>query len=89
MATAAQIQAALADAQTNALSWGDKATLLRRAIDNALLDGSGLCIVPWNNVASDGTSIARLTIDAAVALAVKLESLDSGGVIPQYVEFSE
>jgi hypothetical protein len=87
MATAAQIQAALADAQTNALSWSDKAALLRRAIDSAIISGSGDCEIPWQTTAADGVSIQRIAIKDAVEMAIRFESLDSGGVVPQYVEF--
>ena len=87
MATPAQIQAALADAQTNALGWGDKATLLRRAIDNAIVNGSGECEIPWQTTGANGISITRISIKEAVDMAVRFESLDSGGVIGQYVEF--
>ena len=87
MATAAQIQAALADAQTNALGWGDKATLLRRAIDNAIINGSGECEIPWQTTGANGVSITRISIKDAVDMAIRFESLDSGGIVPQFVEF--
>lgn len=88
MATTAQIQAALADAQANALGWADKAALLRRAIDNAIINGSGECEIPWQTTGANGISITRITIKDAVDMAVRFEALDSGGVIGQYVEFS-
>ena len=87
MATTAQVQAALADAQTNALGWGDKALLLRRAIDNAIVNGSGECEIPWQTTGANGISITRISIKEAVDMAIRFESLDSGGVIGQYVEF--
>ena len=87
MATPAQIQAALADAQTNALGWGEKAALLRRAIDNAIVNGTGECEIPWQTTGANGISITRISIKEAVDMAVRFESLDSGGVIGQYVEF--
>jgi hypothetical protein len=87
MATAAQIQAALADAQTNALSWSDKAALLRRAIDNAIISGTGECEIPWQTTSADGVSIQRIAIKDAVDMAIRFEALDSGGIVGQYVEF--
>jgi hypothetical protein len=88
MATTAQIQAALADAQANALGWSDKAALLRRAIDNAIINGSGECELPWQTTGANGVSITRISIKEAVDMAIRFESLDSGGVIGQFVEFS-
>lgn len=89
MATAAQIQAALADAQTNALSWGDKAALLRRAIDNAIVANDGTIEIPWQTMGSDGTNITRITLTEAVDMAVRFERLDGGGIVAQYVEFGQ
>ena len=88
MATTAQIQAALADAQANALGWADKAKIIRRAIDNALFSGSGECELPWEITGANGVSITRISIKEAVDMAIRFESLDSGGVIGQFVEFS-
>jgi|GEM_PF-5466810 len=89
MATTAQIQAALATAQSSALSWGDKADLLRLAIDNALVGGAGEVELPWANVGADGTNIARMSIKEAAELAVKFDSMDSGGIVGQYVELRD
>lgn len=89
MATTAQIQAALADAQSGGLSWGEKAALLKKAIDNALVTDSGTVELPWTTAGSDGTSLSRIPLDQAVALAVKLESLDSGGLVGQYAELRD
>ena len=86
-ATIAQIQTALADARTSALSWSDKAALLRRAIDNAIVTGTGECELPWTQTGADGVSLTRITLKEAVDIAVRFEALDSGGVIGQYVEF--
>jgi hypothetical protein len=88
MATTAQVQAALADAQANALGWGDKAALLRRAIDNAIINGSGECELPWQTTGANGISITRITIKEAVDMAIRFESLDCGGIVGQLVEFS-
>lgn len=87
MATTAQIQAALADAQANGLGWSDKAALLRRAIDNAIINGSGECELPWQTTGANGISITRISIKEAVDMAIRFEALDSGGIIAQYVEF--
>lgn len=88
MATTAQIQAALADASANDISWAEGAKIIRRAIWNATINGSGECEIPWQTTGANGISITRLSVKEAVDLAVRFERLDSGGVIGQLVEFS-
>ena len=86
MATPAQIQAALADAQAASLSWGEMAVLLKRAIVNAQINGSGTVQIPIQSTASDGTSVTMMSITEAAKLAAKWESMDYGGVVSQYAE---
>jgi hypothetical protein len=87
MATPAQIQAALATARANALSWGDKAMLLSMAIDNALVNGAGEVEMPIEIGGSDGTNWTRMKISEAAALVAKWKALDSGGIVGQLNEF--
>jgi hypothetical protein len=87
MATTAQVQAALAEASSSSLSWAQKATLLRRAIDNAIVSGSGECELPWTQTGANGVNISRISLKEAVDMAIKFEALDSGGIVPQFVEF--
>lgn len=89
MATPAQIQAALAEAQQASLSWGEMAALLKYAIVQAQISGSGTVQLPVASVSADGTSVNQLPIDQASALAAKWESMDYGGVVGQYAELRE
>lgn len=89
MPTPAQIRTALATAQTNTLTYTEMADLLRYAIAAAMVDGSGDIALPWASVSADGVSQSRLTIVEAADLERRFRSLDSGGVIPQLVEFTD
>ena len=88
MPTSAQIQAALAAAQADKLTWAEKADLLEYAITTALLP-NGEVALPAFMVSADGASVQTMTIEQATMIATKWRSLDSGGVIPQYVEFGD
>lgn len=87
MATSAQIQAALADAAANDLDYRQQALLLRRAVTNALVTGTGEITLPFTAVGADGAQITTMSIDAALTMAVRLENLATGGIVAQYVEF--
>lgn len=87
MATAAQIQAALATAKANDLTYADMAILLKAAILAALVDGTGSLILPWQSTASDGTSVTRTSIEAAQRLLEFCQRNMSGGVVSQPGEF--
>ncbi len=65
------------------------AALLKRAILNAYINASGECELPWQSVGSDGTSTARLPLETAKQLLDFCLQRASGGVIGQYVEFTE
>lgn len=83
------IQAALATAQANDLDWSDMAVLLKQAIINAMVSSSGEVALPWTTAGADGTSVTRLSLIEAQALYAKFNALASGGVVPQFNEFSE
>jgi hypothetical protein len=87
MATAAQIQAALASAKAADLSYSDMAVLIRQAIMSAFLDGSGNVALPWQSTGSDGTNIVRMPIEAAQRLLDWVETQASSGVVCQRGEF--
>jgi len=87
VATSVQIQAALAEANAADLSFDDMAKLLKRAIVNAIINGSGELALPWQTVGSDGTSIARLPLDAAQRLLDFCIQRASSGVVAQLAEF--
>lgn len=89
MATTAQIQAALADAQASALSWGEMAVLMKRAIVNAQVTGSSTVALPVQATSADGSSVTMISIIEAAKLAAKWESMDSGGVVAQYAELRD
>ena len=88
MPTPEQIQAALVIAQANSLSYVQMADLLRYAISAAMVSGAGDIEIPWNNVSANGVTISRMPITEAVALEIKYRSMDSGGIVPQLMEFS-
>jgi hypothetical protein len=88
MATTAQIQAALATARNNDISYADMAAMLKAAIISAYLDGSGSLALPWQSTASDGTSITRVPLDGAHNLLKFCERMATGGVVSQLAEFS-
>ncbi len=87
MATAAQIQAALATAKASDISYGDMAILLKAAILASYLDGTGALTLPWVTTASDGTSISRVSVDQAKHMLEYCQRLASGGVVSQPAEF--
>ncbi len=87
MATGAEIQAALADAIENDLSFADMATLLKRALINAVVGSSTSIEIPWQSTASRGTSIMRMDMGAAERLLDFCTKRAAGGVVAQYVEF--
>lgn len=89
MATRAQIEAALATAQANRLTWSEKADLLEDAMTTALLPDGVTLALPAFMVSSDGTSASTMTLEAAGNLALKWRNMDTGGIVPQYVEFHE
>lgn len=89
MATAAQIQAAIADAVANDVPFEEMAALVKRALINAMINNAGDIEIPWQAVASDGTSNARMPIDAAQRLLDFCLQRANGGIIAQYVEFPE
>ena len=84
MATAAEIQSALAFAKENDLSWADIAVLAKSALISSMLSNGSLT-VPWRSVGSDGTSITR---ESLVELIRFCESQAAGGAVAQYVEFT-
>lgn len=87
MATASQIQLALANARAADISYSDMALLLKHALLGAMLDGSGSLVLPWQTTASDGTSITRMAITEARLLLEFLQANANGGVVVQYGEF--
>ena len=89
MATPAQIRTALASAQQNRLTYAEKADLLDAAIDSALVNASGEVELPWSTTGANGVTISRMPLKEAVELAAKLRQLDYGGVVSQYVEFTD
>lgn len=89
MPTPAQIRTALASAQQNRLSYADKAILLDAAIDAALVNSSGEVELPWTTTGANGVTISRISLKEAVELVTKLRNLDSGGIVGQYVEFTD
>lgn len=89
MATNAIIQAALSAAMSSGLSWRDKAVLLRAAVDNAIVADDGTIALPWTQTGANGVNLTRLSLKEAIDMAVRFESLDTGGIVGQYVEFRE
>jgi hypothetical protein len=87
MPTDAQIRTALAQAQSNALSYAEMADLLRYAIAGAMISGAGEIQIPWQQVSADGVAQSRMTVMEAANLERKFRSLDAGGVVPQFCEF--
>ncbi len=83
MATAAEIQAVLADALANDISWADLAIILKRALINSMISGSDVSL-PWKSVNSDGTAITR---DDAERLLQLCNRMSGGGIQPQLGEF--
>ncbi len=89
MATAAQIQAAIADASANDLSFADMAALVKRAIINSLINSTGDVELAWAVAGSRSTSVTRMSMDQAQALLDFCLKRSGGGVIGQYVEFTK
>lgn len=89
MPTPEQIRAAVAQAQSNALSYAEMADLLRYAIASAMVDGSGTITLPWSSVGADGVTQTRISIQEAADLERRFRSLDSGGIVPQLTEFRD
>lgn len=89
MATPAQIRTALASAQQNRLGYAEKADLLDAAIDSALVSSSGEVELPWTTTGANGVTISRITLMDAVKLSAQLRQLDCGGVVGQYLEFTD
>lgn len=65
------------------------AVLLKRAIVNAQISGSGTVQLPVQAVSADGTSVNTMTIAEASELVRKWESLDHGGIVSQYAELHD
>lgn len=85
-ASQAQIQAALAAAKQNELSWTDEATLARAAIRNQFFDSNGNLVVPITSANRDGVEVNWTLEQAQKWLAFCMENAN-GGLVAQYVEF--
>lgn len=85
--TQAQLQAALAAAKLNELSWSDEATLARAAIRNQFLDANGNLVVPITSTSADGVEV-NWTLEQAVAWLQLCMRNANGGIVVQKAEFS-
>lgn len=81
MPTPDEIRARLATAQANRLTYAEQADLIDYAVAEAMTAG-----LPWVSIGIDGANKTRMTVPEAVALATKLRSLDSGGIVAQWAE---
>ncbi len=86
-ASQAQIQAALAAAKQNELSWTDEATLARAAIRAQFFDPSGNLVVPITSTNRDGVEVNWTLEQAQKWLAFCMENAN-GGVVVQKAEFT-
>lgn len=84
--TDAQIQAALISGTAD-LSWAEMARLLKKAIIEAYFTSAGAINLPWQSVASDGTTITRIPLANAVSFLDFCTRRISGGVVSQLAEF--
>jgi hypothetical protein len=89
MATPAVLQAALATAQASDLDWDQMALLLKNAIANAIVSGTGTVSLPWSSTSSDGSSMTRMSLAEAVKAYAQFSAMASGGIIPQNIEFQQ
>ena len=89
MATPAQIQTALADSQAADLDWSEMAVLMKRAIINAMVNSSSEVALPAQVVSSSGASVSVVSMSEAMTLYSRFAAMGSGGIVGQYVEFTE
>lgn len=84
----ATVQAAVAAAQAADIDWSDMALLLKQAITQAILSATGEVELPWSSTGADGVQMTRISLEDATKMYAKFNSLSSGGLVPQLVEFS-